>query len=318
MPSDDHRKGSVIVPRKGENIYKRKDGRWEARYIHHYENGKAKYVSIYGDSYGEAKAKRLEALSRQDKSRVSAVKQLAELDEICTLWLKSRKPNVKESTYTRYVRIVTKHILPSFETHKLVKICSAEIDNVFIKMKSYLSAKTVSDIRYVFKGIWTHGREHGYPCCNLKFSKEKTKYSSKICVLPPEAVSKITSALKRKRNLVTLGIVFAMFTGVRIGELCGIRWGDIDLDNGYVHIRRTIERIANLDSDANKKTKVIVSEPKTENSIRTIPLPSCLIDYIKVFKCNDDRYILTATQKHTEPHTYYSRYKTFLRQNNLS
>ena len=62
MPSDDHRKGSVIVPRKGENIYKRKDGRWEARYIHHYENGKAKYVSIYGDSYGEAKAKRLEGI----------------------------------------------------------------------------------------------------------------------------------------------------------------------------------------------------------------------------------------------------------------
>ena len=114
-----------------------------------------------------------------------------------------------------------------------------------------------------------------------------------------------------------MGIVFTMFTGVRIGELCGLRWGDVDLENGYVHIRRTVERIANLDRNTQSKTKVILSEPKTENSIRTIPLPSCLIEYIKTFKSNDDRYLLTATKKYTEPHTYYSRYKTFLRQNDL-
>ena len=305
------------MPRKGENIYKRKDGRWEARYIHHYENGKAKYVSVYGSSYAEAKAKRQEALSCQDSTRISAVKQLADLDEICSLWLNNRKPNVKESTYTRYVRTITKYILPAFETHKLVKICNAEIDVVFCKLKLALSTKTVSDIRCVFKSIWTYGRENGYPCCELKFSKEKSKSASKICVLSPEAICKITAALKRRNDLVTMGIVFTMFTGVRIGELCGLRWGDVDLENGYVHIRRTVERIANLDRNTQSKTKVILSEPKTENSIRIIPLPSCLIEYIKVFKTNDDRYLLTATKKYTEPHTYYSRYKTFLRQNDL-
>ena len=60
LPSDIRRQRSVIMPRKGENIYKRKDGRWEARYIHHYEGGKAKYKSIYGNSYTEVRAKRLE------------------------------------------------------------------------------------------------------------------------------------------------------------------------------------------------------------------------------------------------------------------
>lgn len=84
-PSDDHAQRRMSMPRKGENIYKRKDGRWEARYIHHYENGKAKYKSVYGFSYAEAKAKRQAELSKPDNMRVSAVKQLATINEIGVL-----------------------------------------------------------------------------------------------------------------------------------------------------------------------------------------------------------------------------------------
>ena len=110
------------MPRKGENIYKRKDGRWEARYIHHYEGGKAKYKSIYGNSYTEVRAKRLEELSKPENMKATAVKQLSTLQEICVLWLKTKKPDVKESTYTRYVRAVDKYILPAFEIRQLIKI----------------------------------------------------------------------------------------------------------------------------------------------------------------------------------------------------
>ena len=92
------------MPRKGENIYKRKDGRWEARYIHHYENGKAKYKSICGASYTEVRAKRQEELLKPKHLQASCVKKLATLQEICSLWLNSKKSNVKESSYTRYVR----------------------------------------------------------------------------------------------------------------------------------------------------------------------------------------------------------------------
>ena len=138
------------MPRKGENIYKRKDGRWEARYIHHYEDGKPKYRSVYGSTYTEVKAKRQDELSKSDMVRASVVKQLAELGEICTLWLNSRKPNVKESTYTRYVRTVNKYILPYFEQNKLIKICNSTVNAVFDKLKAELSIKTVSDIVILF------------------------------------------------------------------------------------------------------------------------------------------------------------------------
>jgi len=304
------------MPRKGENIYKRKDGRWEARYIHHYENGKAKYRSVYADSYSEVKAKRQEELAKPENMRVSAVKQLGTLNEICTLWLNSRKSKVKESTYTRYARIVNNYILPGFESDKLIKIGNQEICAYIDKLKETLSDKTVSDIRCVFVSIWTYGVENGYPCCNFNLPKEKGKSNHIITVLPPETRKKFELAALKYNNLVSLGIVFAMFTGIRIGELCGLKWGDIDFENGFVKIQRTVERIADLDSDS-RKTKVIISEPKTENSVRMIPLPKDLMDYIRGFKMRENDYILTASPKHTEPQTYYSRYKTFLRQHNL-
>lgn len=305
------------MPRKGENIYKRKDGRWEARYIHHYENGKAKYKSVYGFSYAEAKAKRQAELSKPDNMRVSAVKQLATINEIGVLWLKDRKAKVKESTFARYIRITNNYVIAPFENCRLNKINSNQVSDYFDKLSSSLSDKTVADIRCVFTSIWKYGRENGYPCCDLKLSKQKTNRSTKISILPPDSKSKFEAVLFKYNNLVSLGIVFTLFTGVRIGELCGLQWGDIDFENGYVHICRTVERISNSEPDEPNKTKVIKSEPKTDNSKRIIPLPDFLVGYLREFKLNDEIYILTANTKHTEPHTYYSRYKNFLRKHDL-
>ena len=304
------------MPRKGENIYKRKDGRWEARYIHHYEGGKAKYKSIYGNSYTEVRAKRLEELSKPENMKATAVKQLSTLQEICVLWLKTKKPDVKESTYTRYVRAVDKYILPAFEIRQLIKIDKTVIFAAFDMLKKRLSDKTVSDIRCIFKSIWKYGIENQYPCCEFHFPRRKEKPSHKILVIPADTRKRMEAALLECNNQVSLGVFFTLFTGVRIGELCGLKWGDIDFDNGYVHIRRTVERIADL-TNSHQKTKVIISEPKTENSERIIPLPSCLIEYIRRFRLSDDKYILSAGCVPTEPRAFYAKYKQFLLQNNL-
>lgn len=305
------------MPRKGENIYKRKDGRWEARYIHHYENGKAKYRSVYGSTYTEAKEKRQEILSSPDHMRVSAAKSLAVFDELASLWLRSRKKEVKESTYTRYARIIDKQFYPLFQSCPLKRIAASDLEKLFDGMKETLSDKTVSDSVCIFKSIWRYGQENGYPCCPYRFPKKKSSRSESVTVIPPATRRKIEEALLKTNNLVSLGIVFTLFTGVRIGEMCGLQWGDIDFENGYAAINRTVERIADLDETTKRKTKVIISEPKTDKSRRIIPLPSFLLDYIEGFRSSNDRFILTGSQKHTEPHTYYTRYKTFLRRNNI-
>lgn len=232
------------------------------------------------------------------------------------LWLKSKSPDVKESTFTRYVRIVEKYILPSFETQQLVKIDAIIINKAFDLLKNRLSDKTVSDIRCVFKSIWSFGIKNNYPCCDFPFPKSRIKTTHKIYVIPPDARRKMEHALLKYNNQLSLGVFFTLFTGVRIGELCGLKWGDIDFENGYAHIRRTVERIADLNSPY-RKTKVIISKPKTENAERIIPLPSCLMEYIHPFRNGDDKYILSGKHEPTEPRAYYAKYKQFLIQNDL-
>ena len=79
------------MPRKGENIFKRKDGRWEARYIHHYENGKAKYHYVYAPTYSEAKAKKAAAQASSRDRKIPVAKQLATFDTLANAWLKDVK-----------------------------------------------------------------------------------------------------------------------------------------------------------------------------------------------------------------------------------
>ena len=304
------------MPRKGENIYKRKDGRWEARYIHHYENGKARYRSVYGKTYTEVKEKRLEELLNPESLQPSAVKRLAPIDEICKLWLIARKTRIKESTYTRYVRIVDRYILNHLGGYFISRINTETLEMMQEKLMESLADKTVSDIMSVFKGIWQYGKEKGYPCCSWKVQKVKVKSNNIVTILSPETIRQIVKALENYDEHVRIGIIITLYTGIRIGELCGLRWSDIDLDNNYIYIRRTIERIANTDTGGNK-TKVIISEPKTDHSFRIIPMPIELFGFIKQYAKTDDTYLLTGTCKYTEPHCFYMRYKTFLRKNNL-
>ena len=192
------------MPRKGENIYKRADGRWEARYIHHYEKGKAKYRYLYGNTYTEVKAKRQAELSMPENMIISSVKGLATLEDICVLWLQIKKNTVKESTYTRYVRTVKKSILPGFETQQLIKIDSTALGLFYDALSKRLSEKTVSDIMCVFKSIWSYGFENGYPCCHWNPPKSKTNKNTEVSIIPPESRKDIETALFTHNNLVSL------------------------------------------------------------------------------------------------------------------
>lgn len=313
------------MSRRGESIYKRKDGRWEARYIHHYENGVAKYRYLYAHSYAEAKAKRLEELAQPESIRASGVKSVARFKELCMLWLADVKPTVKESTYTRYYRIVDHYILPAWADKQVAWMDSMLIKSFSVSLLSAggadqqpLSVKTVSDILCVLKCIFKFGKANGYPCADLeqvKLPSASTKSRGIITDKSRERIEQtiLNSEAGGRDRRVKLGILFTLYTGVRIGELCGLRHGDIDLDNRVVSIRRTVERIADLDVTTKAKTKIVVSEPKTENSVRVIPLPSFLVKYLRAFDMTPDCYLLTGTTKYTEPHQYYLRYKTFMR-----
>ncbi len=306
------------MSRRGEGIYKRKDGRWEARYIHHYENGKARYRYLYAGTYAEVKAKRLAELAAKPAASGTAVSKT--FQDLSAEWLRSIQNEVKESTYTRYERSVRIYLLPLLgqQNMKLLRTNHLqEISKMLLKAGGRngvpLSPKTTSDILCVLKAILKFANQHGYISIDTSSIPFPKKRRSQAEILPEAYRLKIENQLWDSGETVSLGILFALYTGVRIGELCGLRWGDIDFITGVVQIARTVQRIPDLTPDAENKTKVIVSEPKTVSSLRTIPLPQALLAHLKQYSTDKACYILTGTIHHTEPHQFYLRYKTFLR-----
>ena len=146
------------MARKGENIYKRKDGRWEARYIKGYEpSGKIRYGFCYGRSYREAKEKALTmqtSLRSPAPSPPSLSTSRRRFARFCADWLQTVRGQVKESTYVKYGKILEKHILPqlgslfpsAFSTQAVGRFRSALLEKG-------LAARTVRDILTVLRSV---------------------------------------------------------------------------------------------------------------------------------------------------------------------
>jgi len=156
------------MPKRGENIFKRKDGRWEARYIHHYEGGKAVYRYLYGKAYAEVREKKLAELAKSEQFKTAYTKRIAVFDEIAALWLSDIKHTVKESTYARYYRRVEKYLLPFLKNQSLAKTDRQFYRFLTDKLLEHggshgkpLSSKTVADILGVLKVILRCGAENG-------------------------------------------------------------------------------------------------------------------------------------------------------------
>lgn len=99
-------------------------------------------------------------------------------------------------------------------------------------------------------------------------------------------------------SLTAFGILISLFMGLRIGELCGLKWEDVDFKNKILHIRRTIRRISSV--NGNRKTKIVISAPKSSTSFRDIAIPDILMDYFKIFRNEADYFIMSDKDKPIE------------------
>lgn len=315
------------MARKGENIFKRKDGRWEARYIHHYDPaGRAVYTFVYGRSYSEAKEKRKEAIARREPL-ISPKGTVTTLEELCVRWLADVKISVKESTFAQYHRLVTKYIVPGLNDVPLKQL-NFKVINAFSerllqnggKFGNRLSAKTVTDILAVLKSIIKFGVQNEYLASGIEGVRYPGREGKQIAILTDENRKTLERALNEDVGSTEMGILLSLFTGMRLGELCGLTWQDVDWHSRIITVRRTVERIKNLDPTAKERTKIIICEPKTLSSVRTIPIPRYLFSRLREYyekKAREggegDFFILSNDAKPIEPNTLYNRYKKLMR-----
>ena len=304
------------MSKKGENIYKRKDGRWEARYIcSRDKNGNAKYGYCYGKSYQEAKNKQEKAMADLISFGLShKSKDDRRFSSYCDEWIRFKKSEIKRSSYDKYLSVIEKYIKPQLGNITPDHLNSTIINNFGVSLleEKSLSAKTVRDILTVTVSIIK------YISIYCPYVKKPNVFYPKITknearVLSKSEQQRLIEYLDTDLDEFKFGALLALLTGMRIGEICALKWSDISLEERTICVSGSMQRIKNNDPKIKAKTVVSVDAAKTQSSIRIIPMS----DYVallcrKRYSDDPEAYVLSSTKnKYVEPRILQYHFKKY-------
>ncbi|MBE6236920.1 MAG: site-specific integrase [Bacteroidales bacterium] len=230
-------------------------------------------------------------------------------EEIAVLWLADKKNYVKTSTYAAYALIVENHIIPTFSSH--YKITESMVQEfVLDKIDSGMTQKSVKDILVVIRMIIRYGVRNGMMDAtdmNIRFPTQSVR--KEVAVLNRADQKRIMNYLKENMSCMNLGVYISLCAGLRIGEICGLKWMDIDTDNGLISVSKTVQRIYLRNGGAGR-TELRIGPPKTLSSVRKVPVPEDLLCMVRTLSKDSDResYILTNSPHPSEPRTYRNYY----------
>ena len=314
------------MSRRGENIRKRKDGRWEARYPSGVnDKGQKTYSSVYGDTYKEAKEKRNWVLQHQNSyPKVLSNKPL--FSEILELWITDNRIHLKNATIYRYSYLIETHILPELGGIQVDQITSTVI-NAFLAKKlsdgridgrGGLSTAYVRSIMLVINSALQFATENRL-CNPLLTQIHKPPLQSKeLAVLSKDEQKKLESVLLTDMNETKLGIYISLYTGLRIGEICALSWEDIDIANRTIYVRHTLTRIRVIEN-GKTVTKNSIDTPKTKSSLRCIPICSTLAQVLNDYLPNvTSEYVVSNKAGFVSPRTFEYRYKKIMKESKIS
>lgn len=227
-------------------------------------------------------------------------------------WLSYKKDYIKESTYANYSNIISNHIAPDLGKYYLKDLNNKIIQEFLLKKYKIgrldnlggLSSKTIRDIVAIIKSSLKFAMKEGLiSSFNLDFIYPKISSKDKIYTISKQDQDKLIDYILKNQSSKNFGILLTLYSGIRIGELCALQWKDIDFKNNILNINKTLQRVYIKDKQINK-SKLIITNPKTHNAEREIPLNKDFAKELKKFKTDNEDYILSGSRKWIEPRTY--------------
>lgn len=313
-------KGVFHMPKKGENIYKRKDGRWEGRYIRGRKNNRAVYGYVYGQTYHEVKEKQRFAVQSLTRTSGNRAHEQYTLRMVADKWFYHTKPQVKESTYQKYQNIWTWYIEPALGNMPVSQLKNQHIESFCTELrvsggikKSGLSAGTVTAAVFLLRSMLHLAVKLDISVsCDVQAVTVRQEQAD-IRVFTHNEQTVLCRYLMSDFSLKNAGILLCLFTGIRVGELCALRWENICLQDRVLCVQHTMQRIQ-TDMPSNQKTKVMITSPKSKHSIRVIPLPE---DFAKLLASiqpeSSSGFFLTGREHQwVEPRSMQNHFKRVL------
>lgn len=233
-------------------------------------------------------------------------------------WLEEKKKHLKESTYANYNYYIRHYIDPKLGNFLIDDINETILQEFLFYLisdggkKTGLAVKTCRHIMSIVILLLKHAQKNGLiPNSDYSLYYPLKEYQE-LPVLSYHDENAICTAILSNMSLKKLGILLALYSGMRIGELCALKWGDIDLQKRSITIHTTIQRIYSDPKKSQKKTILQISAPKTEKSYREIPICNFLFPYLEHYKSDKNYFFLTASNNPIEPRNYRIFYKRFL------
>lgn len=306
------------MPRRGDHIRKRKDNRWEGRYpCGTRTSGTVVYRSVYGKSYTECKEK-LEKMRKEHFNFCSAVSEFS-YSAVLYRWLEANQIRLKGATVNKYYYMAESHILPALGAIKISEITS-DVINTFLSYKlkqgskaegRALSPSYVRTMAVLIEASIKYAASEGL-CPPLRTPVHKPVLRKKEPSIIPYAVEAcFVKMLDSKYSKEALGSLIALHTGMRIGEICALRWENINFRDDIIYVSHTISRVRSEDDG---KTMLIIDSPKTETSRRQIPISSVLRPFLSdAYQKRESTFVVSPNERFVGPRTFDYRFRQMLK-----
>lgn len=235
--------------------------------------------------------------------------------EIAADWLEHVRPILKQSSLSIYSGILRAHIEPAFGSLPVSALTTEQIETFLAEKAAVLATGTVSNISTVLRALLNHARHTGKITQLPTWLCPTGKPNHTGEVLNTREKKKLVEHLiyniqTRQRIDESFGLLLCLYTGMRLGEICALQWGDIS-KKGAISVRRTVQRISDPQNPG--RTKIIFDTPKSQSSNRIIPMPLFLRKLLDDVRKGDDHFVLTGTTAHLDPRTMQNRFKSILR-----
>ncbi len=317
---------TVKMSRKGENIRKRKDGRWEGRYLVYSEEKRKKiFRSVYGKTYTEAKEKlikaRIDELMPQPgnmpKTRRYTAKNYTSFASLATDWFDGIRLIKKHSTYIKYLNVYNQYLAETIGNYDITEITDELIRHEVMAVgDTELSESIERSIYCVINQIFVHAKTAHNIEVDKPVRRKSVRSIKPVKILSEKEQLDLLNVLYTDLDIYKLGVILCIFTGLRLGEICSLKWSDIDFETKILHVSRTVQRIAIKDENDTVHTALFEDDPKSLHSNRYIPLPDALYGLICQYK-TDKEYFFND-DKPLEPRTYQNKFQKYLKEAGIS